>query len=364
MFRRAVKRDAKLRLALSGPAGSGKTYSLLAIATGLGGGIAYVDTERGSASKYADLFAFDVVEPAEFDPRQLIEIIGAAVAGGYDAICIDSLSHYWMGKGGELEMVAQAAKRSQSNASGGNGFAAWKHVTPVHNRLAPRPDGRDWIDTMLAAPIHVLAAMRTKTEWVIEKDERGRNVPRKIGTQPAMREGIEFEFDVCGDLDQDNTLRVTKSRCPELSGKSLHRPGKEMAETLKQWLAGAEELSVAPQVEVAAEVPAEVRALWDRMGNSKIEVHRTLEEVHGILVEAVGFDAAGEIYEQVAEQYPMGAGKDPIRIGNVRRTVWELWNAAQEAKRNAAKGNAAQEGKGKAARREAERLPREGAHGN
>jgi hypothetical protein len=77
MFRRAVKRDAKLRLALSGPAGSGKTYSLLAIATGLGGGIAYVDTERGSASKYADLFAFDVVEPAEFDPRQLIHVLAA-----------------------------------------------------------------------------------------------------------------------------------------------------------------------------------------------------------------------------------------------------------------------------------------------
>ena len=36
-FKQAVKYDSKLRLALCGPAGSGKTYSLLAIATELGG---------------------------------------------------------------------------------------------------------------------------------------------------------------------------------------------------------------------------------------------------------------------------------------------------------------------------------------
>src|SRR5579872_5903196 len=50
-FRRAVKRDAKVRLAISGPSGSGKTYTLLTLATELGGPIALVDTERGSAEK-------------------------------------------------------------------------------------------------------------------------------------------------------------------------------------------------------------------------------------------------------------------------------------------------------------------------
>ena len=227
MFNKAIKHDAKLRLALCGPAGSGKTYSLLSLATELGGPIAYVDTEHGSASKYADLFQFDVQEPDVFDPRQLIEAISAACEAGYRVICIDSLSHYWSGTGGELDMVDSAAKKSQS----GNSFAAWKHVTPVHNKL---------VDTIIAAPIHVLVAMRTKTEWVIEKDERtGKSAPRKIGLAPVMRDGIEFEFDVCGDLDQDNTLVVTKSRCPDLSGKVINRPGKEMAQTLKKWLSGA-----------------------------------------------------------------------------------------------------------------------------
>jgi hypothetical protein len=237
MFKKAVKRDAKLRMALCGPAGSGKTYSLLRIATELGGPIAYVDTEHGSASKYADLFSFDVTEPGTFDPRELIDTIKAAAEGGYACICIDSLSHYWMGKGGELEMVDNAAKRSQS----GNSFAAWKNVTPIHNQL---------VDSIIAAPIHVLVSMRTKTEWVIDevsdRDGKKKKVPRKVGLAPVMRDGIEFEFDVCGDLDQDNTLTVTKSRCPELAGQAINRPGKEMAEALKRWLTGA-------PVEVAAE---------------------------------------------------------------------------------------------------------------
>lgn len=227
MFQKAIKRDAKLRLALCGPAGSGKSYSALSIAKGLGSKIAAVDTEQGSLSKYADLFDFDVVQPAIFDPRELVKTIKAAEAGGYEVCVIDSLSHYWMGKGGELDLVDAVAKKSNSN----NSFAAWKTITPFHNEL---------VETIIRAKMHVICTMRTKTEWVLEKDERtGKTAPRKVGLAPVMRDGIEFEFDVCGDLDQDNTLIITKSRCPELSGKVINRPGAEMADTLKQWLSGA-----------------------------------------------------------------------------------------------------------------------------
>jgi hypothetical protein len=239
MFQRATKTDAKLRLALCGPSGSGKTYSLLKLAHGLIGRpedykptpgetdneIAAIDTEHGSMSKYADLFGFDVSEPDTYDPRDLVKALDFAAANGYKVFIVDSLSHYWMGKGGELEMVDNAAKRSNSN----NTFAAWKNVTPHHNAL---------IDAIISAPIHVLVGMRTKTEWVIE-EVNGKKTPRKIGMAPVMRDGIEFEFDVCGDLDQDNNLSITKSRCPDLSGQVINRPGKKMAETLKRWLTGA-----------------------------------------------------------------------------------------------------------------------------
>ena len=223
-FKKAVKYDAKLRLALCGPAGSGKTYTALTIGTYLGGPIAYVDTEHGSASKYANEFDFDVIEPDTFDPRDLIEMIRSAVENNYRVICIDSLSHYWMGTGGELEMVDAAAKKIQ-----GNSFAAWKTVTPIHNKL---------VDTLISASIHIIVGIRTRTEWVVEKDERtGKSTPRKIGLAPIMRDGIEFEFDVCGDMDQDNNFTVTKSRCPQLTGKVINRPGKDVAETLRIWLA-------------------------------------------------------------------------------------------------------------------------------
>lgn len=275
-FKSAVKHDAKLRLALCGPAGSGKTFSLLKLATELGGKIAYIDTEHGSASKYAHTrncgekcadpshFSFDVEEPASFDPRQLMEFIDEAVKAGYDVLCIDSLSHYWMGPNGELEMVDAAAKRD----SRGNSFAAWKTVTPIHNKL---------VDLLLSAPIHILVAMRTKTEWVVEQ-VNGKNVPRKVGLAPIMRDGIEFEFDVCGDLDQDNNLTITKSRCSKLQGKVINRPGREMAEALREWLGSAGDYVVRdPAPEPAAGIdtgghPEGTQAAADHVAQEKVKV--------------------------------------------------------------------------------------------
>src|SRR5229473_7513247 len=119
-FRKALKHGAKLRLAICGPSGSGKTYTLLKLATELGGPIAVVDTERGSARKYADLFEFDVLELDSYDPRKLVDMIDAAAQAGYQVLCIDSLSHFWMGKDGELDQVDRIARRQQAN----NSFAA------------------------------------------------------------------------------------------------------------------------------------------------------------------------------------------------------------------------------------------------
>lgn len=227
LFKKATKKDSKARVALCGPSGSGKTFTGLTIAKYLSGGgqVAVIDTERGSASKYADLFEFDCYEPTKFDPRELIDHINQAIESSYKVVFIDSLSHYWMGKGGELEIVDSISKRSQNI----NSFNAWREVTPIHNQL---------VDTLIGSPIHIIVSMRTKTEWIVEKNEKGKSVPRKIGMAPVMRDGIEYEFDVFGDLDQENTLTVTKSRCSQLSGQVIHRPGKDMAETLLRWLKG------------------------------------------------------------------------------------------------------------------------------
>ncbi|POB12216.1 ATP-binding protein [Sulfobacillus sp. hq2] len=222
-FRPATKQFSYLRLALIGPAGSGKTYSSLRIATALGARVAVIDSERGSASKYADEFAFDVLELETFAPHEYIEAIRAAVAGGYDVLIIDSLSHAWAGKGGVLDMHDAATAQER----GGNSYTAWRTVSPEHNKL---------IEEILHAPVHIIATLRSKIAYVQEKDERGKTVVRKVGMQPIQREGLDFEFDVVGDLDQTNRLVITKTRCRALAQAIIPRPGAELAQTLQTWL--------------------------------------------------------------------------------------------------------------------------------
>lgn len=227
-FEKATKTASRLRMALVGPSGAGKTFTALTIAAALADlRVAVIDTERGSAAKYADRFDFDVLELERHSPANYVEAIETAIAAGsFDVLVVDSLSHAWIGRGGALEQVDAEASRTSSKST----FAAWRHVTPQHNRL---------VDAICSAPLHVIATMRSKTEWVLEPDERGRTKPRKVGTQAVQRDGVEFEFDVCGEMDPaGNVLHVTKSRCPDLQDAIVHQPGGEVADTLRQWLAG------------------------------------------------------------------------------------------------------------------------------
>src|SRR6266567_1149741 len=363
-FQKAVKRDAKLRFAVCGPSGSGKTYTLLKLATELGGPIALVDTERGSASKYADLFEFDVLELASFDPVRLIEIIEHAAENGYRVLCIDSLSHFWMGKDGELDKVDRAARRMHTP----NSFSAWKQVTPIHNAL---------IDKILSAPLHILVSMRSKTEWVIDRDEKtGKTAPRKIGLAPVMRDGIEYEFDVCGDMDYENMLDITKSRCPKLTGAAFSKPGKELADTLREWLGGvpagqAQDVApVAPEntptppspprtspprkpspndtpdkgVPVksvtagypnACSVPEELASIWRRMSSLR-GVVKEFDELKAAIEQLAGSTGAAE-YHRILRQHEVERPKDftspqPARMcaKDVFALLTELRAAARE----------------------------------
>lgn len=229
LFAKAVKHESKLRLAVTGPSGSGKTYTSLAIATALANGqpVAVVDTEHGSASKYADLFGFDVVNMvAPFHPDRFVEMIHEAANAGYAVVVLDSLTHAWQGTGGMLDVVDEIAKRK----TGGNGFAAWKDATPIQNRL---------IDAIVGAQIHVIATMRSKQDYVQDKDDRGKTQIRKVGMAAQQREGFEYEFDVVFDMDIDNNGIVSKTRCPALTGRVFSKPGRDVAAILAEWLRGA-----------------------------------------------------------------------------------------------------------------------------
>lgn len=226
-FTKATKKQSKLRLAFIGPAGSGKTYSSLRVASALVGPfgkIALIDTERGSASKYSHKFSFDVLELDSFSVETYIQAIQAAQDAGYDCLIIDSLSHAWAGKGGLLEFVDTVTARSRSH----NAFSeGWRAATPKHNEL---------VDSMLLSRLHLIVTMRSKTEWVVEKDKDGKSVPRKIGLQPIQRDGLEYEFDVVGDIDLDNRYIISKTRCEDLNQKVIVKPGEQLAATLNAWL--------------------------------------------------------------------------------------------------------------------------------
>ena len=133
MFHKAIRAKSKLRLAISGPSGSGKTYGALMVAKGLGGSIAFIDTERGSASLYSDLVDFDVAEiNPPYTPERFIEAIKGAEKAGYNTIIIDSITHEWNGAGGCLTLVDQIAGAKFK----GNTWSAWNVVTPKCLSLA------------------------------------------------------------------------------------------------------------------------------------------------------------------------------------------------------------------------------------
>ena len=342
-FRKAIKCDAKLRFAVCGPSGSGKTYTLLALATELGGPIAVVDTEHGSASKYADIFEFDVLELDSYDPLRLIEIIDYAVANHYRVLCIDSLSHFWMGKDGELEKVDRAARRMQTP----NGFAAWKQVTPIHNAL---------IDKIIGAPLHILVSMRAKTEWVLERDDRsGKTVPRKVGLAPVMRDGIEYEFDVCGDLDQENTLLITKTRCPRLAGGIFPKPGKELADVLKEWLGTVPAQDPEPQASKgaptipndpngggllngraglpAAPISQELASIWKRMCTPR-GVVKEFDELKTAMEQLAGSTGVAE-YSRILRQHGVSQPKQFKASQPARVCAQDVFGLLEELRGNA-----------------------------
>lgn len=226
LFVAASKRQARARIGFSGPSGSGKTMWALQWATILseGGKVAFLDTERGSASLYADQFAFDVLDMTPpFHPDRLVEALESAREAGYKVVIIDSLTHFWSGKGGVLEIVDEASNRFK-----GNSHAAWQVGTPIQQRM---------VDAMLGFEGHVIATMRAKTEWVMEQGSNGKTTPRKIGLAPQQRSDIEFEFTLFMELDHMHRASVSKTRFDGFADKVFNpEESRRSAELFTEWL--------------------------------------------------------------------------------------------------------------------------------
>lgn len=226
LVRPALRPAMPARLMLSGPAGSGKTWTGLDIArvlVGPDGQIIVIDTETESALLYADEHAFMHLPWAPpYDPRDLAATILDLGTDTSVCIMIDSLTHFWQGEGGTLDIADSK-------------FGGWKEATPAQDEM---------VAAMLRCKAHVIGCVREKQAYSVTESQDGgrkKQTVAKLGLQPVQREGLDYEFNVTASMDMQHALVIAKTRCRVLAGKSF-RPNHagEMAEQYRDWLAGGQ----------------------------------------------------------------------------------------------------------------------------
>lgn len=230
-FVEVTREKSKLRLALAGVSGSGKTLSALYIAYGITGDwskIALIDTEHGRAKFYANRSDLDtgtflyqeMMSP--YSPEKYKQMVteGAEAVGPDGVVIVDSFSHAWNNEGGVLDIKDEIAKAPNKNS-----YTAWNEAGKYQNSL---------VNTVLAVNCHTIVTMRVKMEYAMEQNDRGKMQPVKIGLAPVQRDDTEYEFDVVLNLSRDHTAFASKDTTFLDAWKGIITP--ELGKSLKDWL--------------------------------------------------------------------------------------------------------------------------------
>ena len=290
-FKKASKSQAKLRASFFGPSGAGKTFSALRVATGLADGkpIAVIDTERGSASKYADRFAFDVLELEDQTVDGYCGAIREAARAGYAVLVIDSLSHGWQTLLEEVEKLAKAKYR-------GNTWSAWSEGTPLQRRL---------VQAILTFPGHVIATMRSKTEWTTV-DNNGKKTPQRVGLAPEQGKGVEYEFDLLVEISTEHIANVIKDRTGKFQDKLLEKPGEEFGRELAAWLSDGDPVAAKPVA--APQTTQEALDAFER-ATKRIAAATTVNELGRIGDRIDELASDGRLTEDLADELRARIGR-------------------------------------------------------
>ncbi len=242
-IRPAARHKARLRLALDGPSKSGKTLTALRLAASLGKRTLVLEAGEDTVDLYAGLeydgerLAYDVGKLPSTGPDDYTAAINQGAAAGYDVLVVDGISPAWSGPGGMLEL--------HDRVGGKNGWADWLKVNPMHHRM---------MAALKSYPGHVIVTLRSVTDWVIEKNAKGQDAPRKIGLKPQQRPMLEYEFDLLGSMDVDHVITITGSRCPGFDGATAVKPGRAFWLPLIGWLETGADVAPVDRVAMITDV--------------------------------------------------------------------------------------------------------------
>ena len=217
-LRQSERKRAKIKMALQGSAGSGKTYSSLLLAKGLTNGdfskVAIIDTENGSADLYAHLGQYNVLSLAPpFTPEKYIEAIEVCLKAEMRVIIIDGISQCWD------ELIDFHSKLP------GNSFANWSKITPRQ---------KAFVDKILQADAHIIATMRTKQDYVLNQKD-GKYVPEKVGLKAVQRDGVDYEFTLVFDIDSKHFATASKDRTNLFSSKPEFKINSATGKKILDW---------------------------------------------------------------------------------------------------------------------------------
>lgn len=231
----AARKRAKIKMALQGTSGSGKTYSALLMAQGLASSwskVAVIDTENHSAELYAHLGPYYVLHmEAPFTPEKYSEAIQLCEQSGMEVMIIDSLSHEWEHL---LDYHANLP---------GNSFTSWGKVTPRHQRF---------MQSILQSPAHVICTIRTKSDYILT-EKNGKQVPEKVGLKGIQRDGLEYDFTLVLDLDIKNNAVASKDRTGLFFGKPEFKINPSTGQEIANWCQQEQSLSATEVYELILE---------------------------------------------------------------------------------------------------------------
>ena len=262
-LQKAKRIQAKVKVAIGGASGSGKTLSSLLMAHGLVKAehpdwneaqiwdhIAVIDAENQSASLYVGkqvgptvIGSYNVInmEPP-FEEQNLIDAIAVCEQANMECVIIDSMSAFWVDA---LETQGKIAERTKSN------FSAWKPVKSDQNRM---------MQALLQAKVHVIANYRAKMDYVQDTNENGKKVVRQVG-MGFIAEGTNiYEYTLALMLDADHVANAIKDRTGVFDGLFFTITS-DTGRKLYQWMAEGEVVQPAPVIQKAEDVQPEAPAI-------------------------------------------------------------------------------------------------------